>query len=300
MRIDKRRPAFEYGLINDTEDLFVNIFDITPVALILLSTKTTAILKANNAALKLLRSRTIQMISKEYQTALLSKFSDEKLNGKNFLEIEVRLRSRRGAVMYLTAKARRFVADQIILTLEDVTRYKKKEKELLKLAQRDGLTGVLNHKTIIQRFSQELRRARKFHLPLACFMFDIDDFKAINDAYGHLQGDLLLKKVVQVLKINTRETDFIGRYGGDEFLVIMPETPISESWIPAKRIHSYFSKNNFFVKSSKVKIRSTFSIGISGFPLKGLDTVKDIIQHADKGLYESKLKGGNKIIFQSV
>ncbi|MBF0489323.1 MAG: GGDEF domain-containing protein [Candidatus Omnitrophica bacterium] len=295
MKIVKRRPALEYKLVDSTEDLFGTIFNITPVAIVILSWPSKGVLNANKAALNLLKVRNVLSMSDKHKF-LFSKFSEETFAGRDSFEIEVKARNPKGAVVYLIVKARKFEQTQVVLTLEDITKHRLKEKRLLKLAQMDGLTGILNHKTILERFKEEFIRAKRYHLPLSCFMFDVDNFKAVNDQYGHLEGDRLLKRIANTLRTNTRETDIVGRYGGDEFLVIMTETPLSESWTPAKRIHDHLVKEYSLIKSDKKEVRITFSIGISGFPMNSLDSVKDIINHADKGLYESKLKGGNQIV----
>jgi len=299
MKLNQRRQAFEYELFSYTDDMFGSIFEKTPVAIIILSLSDKQVFQANLAALTLLKVKTIEGLPKRYPN-IFNKFNPELFGSRDFIELELRLRNTKGGVIYLAAKARKFEKTKIILTLEDITCYKNETKKLIKLARFDGLTGLLNHKTVMLRFKEELDRAKKYHLPLSCFMFDMDDFKAFNDNYGHLQGDQLLKKTAQMLKGRMRESDIVGRYGGDEFLVIMPETPIDDAWIPAKRIHSFFLQNPFLVRNKNIEVKNTFSIGISGFPQKGIKTVKGLIDQADKGLYESKLKGGNQIIFSAV
>lgn len=298
MKINKRRPAFEYKLISDTDDIFSTIFERTPVAILIITWPAKEMLKVNSAALSLFKVKSVQALFKNYPT-LFDKFTNEIFGDRDFLEMEIKLKKPRGSFVYLTAKARKFEPTKVILTLEDITLHKKKEKKLIKLAQLDGLTGLLNHKTLMLRFEEELSRAKRYHLPLSCFMFDVDNFKSINDVFGHLQGDEFLKKIAKILKGNMRESDIVGRYGGDEFLVIMPETPMSEAWIPARRIHSYLLEQTFEGDIKDRKIKNTFSIGISGFPLKGIETVKDLISYADKGLYEAKLKGGNQVVVWS-
>ncbi len=238
MKIIKRRPAFEYKLVSDTDDIFGTIFDKTPVSIILLSWPEKRIIRANSAALHLLKVKNLNDIFKLHPKIFLN-FTEEIFDKGEFFQTELRIRGRKSTVN-LMAKARKFDGNQVIVTFEDITLFRKKEKQLLKLAQRDGLTGLFNHKTLNQRFKEELARAKKYHLPISCFLFDLDDFKMINDKYGHLKGDAVLKKVGQILKGNIRESDIAGRYGGDEFLIIMPENPVADAWIASKRIHASF------------------------------------------------------------
>lgn len=295
MKIIKRRPAFEYKLIGDTDDIFGSIFNLTPVSIMLISWPDKKIIKANKAALHLFKAKKLEEIEQKHPKLLMS-FIDENFSKGDFFQIELRVRRIRKTLSYLLAKARKLENNQLVITFEDITSFRDKEKKLIKLAQKDGLTGLLNHKTLVGRFNEELKRAKKYHLPISCFLFDVDDFKNINDKFGHFQGDQVLKKVAQILKGNIRESDIVGRYGGDEFLVIMPETPVDDAWIPARRIHANFQNQNM-IESDGVSIKSTISIGISGFPLKNITTVKDMINFADKGLYNSKQNGGNQIFF---
>jgi len=119
---------------------------------------------------------------------------------------------------------------------------------------------------------------------LLSFFFDVDNFKGINDKQGHSAGDRVLKKITQIAKENIRGFDVLGRYGGDEFLIILPGTTISDALFVAER----------FRKKVCMQSGTTISIGIASYPEDG-KTVQQIVDIADKGLYESKNKGKNTI-----
>src|SRR6185503_10581854 len=111
---------------------------------------------------------------------------------------------------------------------------------LKRLAQTDGLTSVLNHGTIRERLEEEFMRARRYKLDLSILMIDMDKFKQINDERGHQKGDLVLRQTANLIKENLREVDLVGRYGGDEFMAILPETSPQNARYAAERIRALF------------------------------------------------------------
>ena len=291
MSFNKRRDAFEYKLIDKSEDVFGRIFNLTPIPIIVITDKRT-LLNVNAAALQLIKVRNIETAKTwftTHQKSILAGFKST----MSFSEYEVAIKDGRQKSVDLLVRIKNAGKNQLIITLQDVTARKIAEKKLTRLAQVDGLTGLLNHKTIVRHLQEELLRAKRYHLPFSCLLVDVDDFKVINDRFGHLKGDQILKKVAKALKVNLRESDLVGRYGGDEFLVILTETPMDQAYIPAKRIQHYLVENQ---PLSIKDISLTFSIGISGFPGKGQLTAKGLIARADKGLYISKKHHGNKIV----
>ena len=174
---------------------------------------------------------------------------------------------------------------RVIVTLQDISVQKKYERHLKRLAQTDGLTKMLNHSAIRYRLEEEFRRAERYRLDLSCLLVDLDNFKMVNDRYGHPRGDLVLKRTALVLKKHLRELDIIGRYGGDEFLLILPETPPDKAHMVAARL------NHFFAQPETIKYLTypvSLAIGISGRPDPHVKTAKDIILMADRSMYSSK------------
>jgi diguanylate cyclase (GGDEF)-like protein len=162
------------------------------------------------------------------------------------------------------------------------------KKELVKI---DNLTKVYNRKTFLELAEQEIKNSIRFDTPISFLMIDIDYFKKCNDTYGHLYGDEILKEVAKILKENLREIDFIGRYGGEEFIILITK-PIEIAFKKAEELRTK-------VKNAK---KVTISIGISSnYNPKTSDIIKNIsiltlINNADNALYDAKKSGRNKTI----
>lgn len=159
---------------------------------------------------------------------------------------------------------------------------------LEEMVVKDGLTELYNHKYIYERLEKELKLCKRYERKLSVLMFDIDFFKKINDNYGHQAGDDVLKGISNSLKKEFRTTDIIGRYGGEEFIVILPETGLDSAYFTAERVRKSI-ENEEYVKSIKV----TISGGVVEYC--GENTALEIIGKADILLYSAKRKGRNQI-----
>lgn len=168
-----------------------------------------------------------------------------------------------------------------------------KRRDLEALSATDDLTGLLNHRALQQRLRDEFARAQRYNEPLAVLMIDIDQFKEINDHHGHLFGDHVLTEVASILRESVREVDVCARYGGDEFMVLLPQTHFSGSLTVADRIWRTVSTREF--KEGKTSAHSTVSVGISFFPNKNVATVEQLADLADQALYQAKREGRNRI-----
>ncbi len=164
-----------------------------------------------------------------------------------------------------------------------------KNRTLLKLVNLDHLTKIHNRKSIDSTLIKEIKKIRQEKGQLSVIIFDIDNFKNINDTYGHNIGDKVLKGIAKVVGSTIRETDFFGRWGGEEFIVISPQTSIDNAIVVAEKIRESISSHNF----EDVK-KVTCSIGVARYLEK--DTPKDIINNADMALYEAKNSGKNKVV----
>ena len=156
----------------------------------------------------------------------------------------------------------------------------------------DGLTGLLNHNAFLKRFDEELSRADRFSQSVGLIVLDIDKFKNINDNYGHLYGDYVLKEVSNIISQNVRTIDVVGRYGGEEFSVLLVNTNIDDCIPMAQRIVDKVS-NKTFLKNG-IASQITISAGMAGFPTHS-DQLINLIEKADKAMYETKSKGGNGV-----
>lgn len=160
------------------------------------------------------------------------------------------------------------------------------------IAIRDGLTSLYNHRHFYDRLEEEFSRAERYGVPLSLVFFDIDDFKRINDIYGHMRGDQVLKKIGQLLKSVARESDIPARYGGEEFAVILPNTSEEGAFDVANRIHSVIRHHKFEHLADE---QITISTGVSTFFNKNLQSFNELVQIADSGMYNVKLNGKDRV-----
>lgn len=180
------------------------------------------------------------------------------------------------------------LAQQFVLGIKRAILY----RQVQELAITDALTGVLSRRYWMERFGQEIERSRKFKYSFSFLMLDIDYFKAFNDRYGHLVGDAVLREVSKRIKENIRQIDLIGRYGGEEFCVILIETGKDQVRFAAERIRRAVEEKEIRVYDEDLKI--TISIGISVFP-EHAGTKETLIEKADEALYRAKQAGRNRV-----
>jgi diguanylate cyclase (GGDEF)-like protein len=165
-------------------------------------------------------------------------------------------------------------------------------------SNRDVLTGLLNRKGVIQAATRELQNSVSVNKPLSFMMFDIDHFKKVNDQYGHDIGDAVLVSLSSIISENIRAEDICCRYGGEEFLLIMPNSTIEQAFQKSEELRQIIQSTSIAV-DNKVDIHITFSGGIACFPSDG-DTLRELIKKADIALYESKKMGRNRIHFKKL
>jgi len=165
-------------------------------------------------------------------------------------------------------------------------------RQVESLAITDSLTEVHTRRYILERFREELLRARTQKIPIAFLMIDVDYFKHFNDQYGHLTVDQILRNVAGIIQENIREIDIIGRYGGEEFCVVLPDADSSGAQYVAERVRQAVEKT--VVKAYDTKVRLTISIGVACYPADGKN-VPELIDKADWALYRAKKMGRNKV-----
>jgi len=168
------------------------------------------------------------------------------------------------------------------------------QEQLEALAKLDELTGCLSRRYLMERLENELERAARYNRLLGLVMFDIDDFKNLNDTHGHTTGDAALRLIGEVLQHSLRTADFVGRYGGDEFLLVLPETSVHGTHQLAERIRTGVAGREFDLRGGTRKL--TVSGGVAGFPEAGVVSAEDLIDRADQALYRAKAAGRNQVV----
>jgi two-component system, cell cycle response regulator len=166
---------------------------------------------------------------------------------------------------------------------------------LEQLAQTDPLTQLLNRRALTERITAEMERALRYDSTLALLMIDLDHFKRVNDTYGHLVGDDVLRDVAQLLSRTIRGSDIVARYGGEEFLVLLPETEDGGAESFAERLREAVEQHEFAKDSMAEVLKLTASVGVAVFPAARIENVEDLFQRADAALYRAKAAGRNLV-----
>jgi diguanylate cyclase (GGDEF)-like protein len=181
------------------------------------------------------------------------------------------------------------LAHQFAIVLERIRLY----EVVQELAITDGLTNVFVRRYLLDRLEEEAERARHFASRLSFLMIDIDHFKKCNDRYGHLVGDVVLRETARIMKKTLREIDIIGRYGGEEFCIVLPDTSSDGAFIVGERLRQEIEDTYIDAYDEKINVR--ISIGIATFP-DDADKTSQLIDKADKMLYRAKESGRNKVV----
>jgi diguanylate cyclase (GGDEF)-like protein len=176
----------------------------------------------------------------------------------------------------------RTIANEASIALENARLY----EEARALADRDPLTGFYNHRYLHERFGQEAVRARRARRPLSLLMLDLDDFKLVNDTFGHVLGDDVLRWTADLIRRTLRTSDIPARYGGDEFAILLPDAGREDAALTAERLVAAFAES-VFTTTSRLAVPIGISIGAATFPTDGR-TAAELIAVADAGLYRMK------------
>jgi diguanylate cyclase (GGDEF)-like protein len=179
-----------------------------------------------------------------------------------------------------------------VVVLSDITQMEVYKIQLEHFSKTDELTNIGNRKYFNQNIKKEIERAKRYKTSLSLLMFDLDFFKKVNDTYGHDVGDVVLQEVSKKVKSLLRDTDLFARFGGEEFMIIAPQTTAKQALLLAERIR----KNIESLQISPLK-QITISIGVTEF--KEDDTLETFIKRVDNALYESKDKGRNRVTYLS-
>ncbi|WP_457560294.1 GGDEF domain-containing protein [Caminibacter sp.] len=209
----------------------------------------------------------------------ISKEDFEKIKQSECSEIEIN-----GEKYWVLKKGRYYIIDKF----ECLERLKEN-------AIYDPLTGCYNKREIIEFLNKFLNSYVRYKSsPFSVLMFDIDHFKKINDTYGHLAGDFVLRELAKLVKSLMRKSDLCGRFGGEEFIIILPETKLVGAMRFANRLRETVEKYDFIF--NKIKIPVTISIGITSASIN--DSVESLLSRVDEALYEAKKKGRNRVEYR--
>jgi diguanylate cyclase (GGDEF)-like protein len=167
-------------------------------------------------------------------------------------------------------------------------------EKLKTISLTDGLTGIENRRSLEERLKEVWSHSVRLHEPIALVMCDIDKFKSVNDTYGHLVGDEVLKEFARLLKDEAREIDRVGRYGGEEFLLILPGTVLDAAVTFAERLREKVENHTFAYEGGT--LRRTMSCGVAGSPHPRVKDQEALVRAADDALYVAKETGRNKVV----
>lgn len=170
-------------------------------------------------------------------------------------------------------------------------------QQMQELASRDGLTGLLNRRALEEVLSRELKAGTRYRASACLILVDVDHFKQVNDLFGHVGGDRVLTEIATVMQEAVRDTDSVGRYGGEEFGIVLPHTDLTRAAVLAERLRDQIEHHVFGVDGESVRI--TVSVGIAQIPDKTIGTVLEWMAAADAALYEAKGCGRNGVVIHT-
>lgn len=197
-----------------------------------------------------------------------------------------------GATDYISKPAEKI---ELLARIFSALRIKSLQDKLRETSIRDAMTGLYNRRYMEERMEQEFQRCKRHKNLMTIAMIDLDFFKKVNDSYGHEVGDQVLKILADVLKSQLRKSDILSRFGGEEFVIVLPETPVEGAKMVLNKVREYLSKVEIPSPLGK-SFSVTLSGGVAGGDISKFETYHDILREADKNLYEAKHSGRNCII----
>lgn len=223
---------------------------------------------------------------------ILDLFQKLALNEIKKFNIETKILTKKSKEVWVRIKTKTLMHGNnfyFLTIVTDISKEKVENDKLAKLAYFDALTGIYNRRKFDEIFKTETNRVRRYQRTLSALFFDIDHFKRVNDTYGHDIGDEVLIKMSKIIQLNIRDTDYFARWGGEEFILLLPETSIIEANLMAEHIRNTIEKNIFNKVGSL-----TISIGLS--ELKESERNTTFIKRLDTALYKAKSDGRNRTI----
>ena len=181
------------------------------------------------------------------------------------------------------------VANQVAAALENAQLYQRTKE----LSTRDDLTGLFNRRHFFDNLEKEVQRARRYRRVFSLILLDLDDFKGYNDTYGHLKGDEALKEIGRLLLASTRRADIVARFGGEEFVVLLPEINAQGALVVAEKIRTAVEQYPFAGRTTQAGGKMTVTLGLATYPTDSEDGL-ELVDLADRALYLGKQQGGNR------
>ncbi len=190
---------------------------------------------------------------------------------------------------------------ELSIKMKNLLKIKELKDKISNISTTDELTGLHNRKFLLERLESEMSRAKRYHSNVSCILFDIDFFKVVNDMYGYEWGDVLLKKIAEMLSNLARKEDVVTRYGDEEFMVLLPDTTEEKAFIFAERFRRDVEKMSFIPAGETERHPIKISGGICAYPhLEQVDeNANSIIRYAEHALYNAKKRGKNRIVLFS-
>jgi len=287
------------------------ILDITPVARdrifetmkegVLVVDPQNRLIDFNPAASLILPDLSLAQVGKSVETifvpypALLQQIND-RAHEKESIDLEVKsdsrsryYQSRLTPIVYHDGK----VMGKLIV-LSDITEHVELVEEINRIAATDELTGIFNRRYFMKTAQEELYRADRYGRPVSIIIWDMDHFKAINDTYGHVIGDKVLQTAVRICRESLRESDILGRFGGEEFIILLPETQSSVALDIANRLCNRLADTQ--IDTETVRLNVTASFGVFGIEQMNDLKLEILIKKADDALYQAKNSGRNRVV----
>ncbi len=314
--IERGVEDFE-GIVNIVMETLARILDYDVAAIVTIEEHDIGCFFKINKPSSELRLREVQEYTKNYlkenniclsSSNKMEVFGTDKIEQTSvtnerkiaYFDVPIRFADKLGGLIVLARNAAekidskeedffKVVVKQAFIIIENSWLYNKVKS----LAVTDSLTGIYNHGFLYECLCKEYARAERYKLPLSFLMLDMDYFKKVNDFYGHPQGDTVLCEISHILRNNIRVCDTIGRYGGEEFSIILPESKLEDSVNLAERIRKEVELYNFGDVNKVIKC--TVSIGVSSYPDPGVKNLEDLINKADRALYNAKAEGRNRV-----
>lgn len=261
------------------------------------------ILEANTALSKMLGYGPEEMIGKtpydfvDDNNALLFHYQIQQIDSTDHRKYEIDLQKKDGALIPVSFSATTVRSEDGTFVfsfafIKDITENKKLQRKLEELASTDGLTGAFNRLKLEQKLQEEISRTSRYREhPFSIILFDLDRFKSINDTHGHDVGDDVLKKTVEIVTKNIRNSDMFGRWGGEEFLAILPNTSLESAIKVARKLRSTIEKSTM---PNELTVTSSF--GVAEF--ENGDSMDMLVKRADTRLYNAKRGGRNRVVYK--